>query len=233
MLFPAVPVLLILSGLTSRASVAVLASESDPNVGVGSASCTLGAVSFWVGILAELIVTVCRLGDIRVLRQVRAWLSKHRLAGSWGRKSRRCYLSDSIHTFGSAPLVLRVQAGRTSPKRITGGDLRCVSRSTGYCTSGAWIRCAAISSLCRYRTPATTRVGTHPTSTMTVRCGRRALFVANDDRLGPHRRHKLIVFGRFLTYSRNNVPDDAVVLIDFVGCRKFQPVKQLIHRFVV
>jgi hypothetical protein len=118
-LFLAVPVLLILSGLTSRASVAVSASELDPNVGVGSASCTLRAVSFWVGILAELIVTVCRLENIRVLRQVRAWLSKHRLAGSWGRKSHRYYFSDSIRTFGSAPLVLRVQAGRTSPKRLT------------------------------------------------------------------------------------------------------------------
>jgi len=72
-LFPVVPLLSLLSGIGSRAFIAVSTSAGEPNVGVGIASFLLTVISFWGGILIALVVLLCLLADIRVLRRDQTW----------------------------------------------------------------------------------------------------------------------------------------------------------------
>jgi hypothetical protein len=101
-LFPVVPLLSLLSGIGSRAFIAVSTSAGEPNVGVGIASFVLTVVSFWGGILVALVVLGCLLADIRVLKRDQAW-SPH---VAWA-------LAGVVHLAGavfSALLILSVPA---------------------------------------------------------------------------------------------------------------------------
>lgn len=64
-LFPAVPLLSLLSEIGSRGFLRVSTATDDPNVGLGVVSFLLAAVSFWAGLLLALVVVLCLFVDLR------------------------------------------------------------------------------------------------------------------------------------------------------------------------